>query len=354
MKKILIIEDETNIRESVAELLEMKGYGVTEAENGDRGVQTAFEDKPDLILCDIMMPGMNGHDVLTAIRNKKGYASIPFIFLTALSQKDDIRKGMNLGADDYLVKPFKARDLYEAIETRLARQEEREKESVHIDPFRQDLINTGIVQPIQGLKASSATLLKYFNDYTRDEIISFVQKLNISLDKIERTTRNLVAAQAIELSAHDEEILQKLTSGYTADLQGVIRPVLIETATSFDRASDIFIKSIPEFRVNLPEMTLRMIIAELFFNAFKFSEKGRLVSVEGEVFGDELKLTITDEGSGMDPELVEMLNNDELMKNPQNGKYGLYVVKSLLHKTNNSLIISSNKNEGTTVNVLLK
>ena len=355
MKQILIIEDEMNIRESVAELLELKGYGVLEAENGNSGVRHALENKPDLILCDIMMPGMNGHDVLTAIRNKQGYANVPFIFLTALSQKDDIRKGMNLGADDYLVKPFKAKDLYKAIETRLSIQEEREKESSKtVDPFQQKVISKNIMEPIEGLKASSANLIKHFHDYTQDEIIDFVHRLNISLGRVERTTRNLVATQAIELSAYDKNILDKLTKGTTSNIKSVIQSVLTNTATNCDRVEDIFLKDIPEYRIDLPETTFKIIISELLFNAFKFSEKGTLVSVEGEHLEDELKLVITDSGDGMDPGLMQELNCDRPLQNPVNGKYGLYVVKSLLHSTGNSMVITSNNNKGTSVILLLK
>ncbi len=355
MKQILIIEDEMNIRESVAELLELKGYGVLEAENGDSGLRHALENKPDLILCDIMMPGMNGHDVLTAIRNNKGYANVPFIFLTALSQKDDIRKGMNLGADDYLVKPFKAKDLYKAIETRLSIQEEREKEnSAVVDPFQQKVINKNIMEPIQGLRASSANLIKHFNDYTQEEIIEFVHRLNVSLDKIERTTRNVAATQAIELSTHDKRILDKLTKGSTSHIESIIRSVFTDTATNCDRVEDIFLREIPEFSINIPGTTFKMIISELFFNAFKFSTKGTLVSVEGEDLGDALKLTISDAGDGMAPGLMEEFNCDQSIKNPTDGKYGLYVVKSLLHSTGNSMVITSNKNKGTSVILLLK
>ncbi|TRX59474.1 response regulator [Fulvivirga sp. M361] len=349
MKKVLVIEDDVNIRESIVELLEMKEYDVMEAEDGDQGVEMAKLNRPDIILCDIMMPGKNGHEVLAVIRNEKGYSNVPFVFLTALSQKEDIRAGMNLGADDYLTKPFKARELYATIETRLAKQAERAEESTSApDPFQQRVINENIVAPIQGLKSSSATLLEYFNDYAKDEIATFIQKLNASLGRVERATRNLVAAQAIELSNYDEKTMNGLITGVTSDGCRLIKSIIQETATNWDRLEDIFVKDIPEHTLNLPENTFRTIMSELLFNAFKYSDKGTLVTVEAACDNDRFVITIKDNGIGMDTALRDKLNNEELL-HPLEGKYGLYIVKSLINRTGNEMKIESEKEKGTLI-----
>lgn len=118
MKKILLIEDNAEIRENTAEILELANYQVLTAENGKIGVELAQREKPDLIICDIMMPELDGYGVLHILGKKEDTAAIPFIFLTAKTEKVDIRKGMNLGADDYLTKPFDDTDLLNAIEAR--------------------------------------------------------------------------------------------------------------------------------------------------------------------------------------------------------------------------------------------
>jgi len=122
-KSILIIEDNTDIRESTAELLGLSGYKVRQAANGKAGVGMALEQRPDLILCDIMMPEMDGYGVLYLLSKNASTHTIPFIFLTAKSERQDFRRGMELGADDYLTKPFGDMELLGAIETRLNKVE---------------------------------------------------------------------------------------------------------------------------------------------------------------------------------------------------------------------------------------
>jgi DNA-binding response OmpR family regulator len=119
MKKILLIEDNPEVRENTSEILSLANYNVISAENGKIGVDLAQKEKPDLIICDIMMPELDGYGVLHILGKNEQTANIPFIFLTAKTEKIDIRKGMNLGADDYLTKPFDDTDLLNAIETRL-------------------------------------------------------------------------------------------------------------------------------------------------------------------------------------------------------------------------------------------
>lgn len=121
MKKILLIEDNIEMRENTAEILELSNYEVVTAENGKVGIRKARETRPDLILCDIMMPEMDGYSVLYALSRDTDTAGIPFIFLTAKADRQDIRKGMTLGADDYLTKPFDEMELLDAIESRFKR-----------------------------------------------------------------------------------------------------------------------------------------------------------------------------------------------------------------------------------------
>ncbi len=119
MKKILVIEDNPEVRENIAEILELSDYKVFTAENGKKGVELALHEIPDLIVCDIMMPVLDGYGVLHLLNKHIETYGIPFIFLTAKSEKTDFRKGMEMGADDYITKPFDAIELLNAIEIRL-------------------------------------------------------------------------------------------------------------------------------------------------------------------------------------------------------------------------------------------
>lgn len=124
---ILIIEDQAGIRESTAEILGLAGYQVYQANNGKQGVDLAITHSPDLILCDIMMPEMDGYEVFYILRKREETSLIPFIFITAKTDRADIRKGMEVGADDYLTKPFDDVELLQAIETRLTKRANQKK-----------------------------------------------------------------------------------------------------------------------------------------------------------------------------------------------------------------------------------
>ncbi|HTH32036.1 MAG TPA: response regulator, partial [Lacibacter sp.] len=119
MKKILLIEDNDDIRENTAEILELANYKVVTAANGKLGIETALSEQPDLIVCDIMMPVLDGYGVLHALHKNESVKNIPFIFLTAKTERSDLRRGMELGADDYITKPFSGTELLNAIEGRL-------------------------------------------------------------------------------------------------------------------------------------------------------------------------------------------------------------------------------------------
>ncbi len=152
MKSVLIIEDNTDIRENTAEILDMAGYKTFTAENGKKGVELALKEKPDLIVCDIMMPELDGYGVLHLLRKNPETQTIPFIFLTAKTERTDLRKGMEMGADDYITKPFDDIELLNAIEVRLKKSEV----FVHtysmspqgISQFLKDVKDTGIMDKL--------------------------------------------------------------------------------------------------------------------------------------------------------------------------------------------------------------
>ena len=161
MKKILVIEDDTIMRENTAEILELAQYHVTTAPNGRIGSSLAKEIKPDLIICDIMMPELDGYGVLHVLSKDPKTASIPFIFLTAKAEKSELRKGMDLGADDYLTKPFEDTELLSAVESRLKKADIIRKEySVGLEGLNQFLDQASGLQELQTL-SKKRPLSKY-------------------------------------------------------------------------------------------------------------------------------------------------------------------------------------------------
>jgi DNA-binding NarL/FixJ family response regulator len=127
MKRILVIEDEPEMRRNLATILRLEQFHPIPAENGRVGIELAAKENPDLILCDVMMPEVDGYGVLQALRENPRTVAIPFIFLTAKGEKPDIRAGMNLGADDYLTKPVPKLELLDAIRSRLQRADQQSK-----------------------------------------------------------------------------------------------------------------------------------------------------------------------------------------------------------------------------------
>ena len=123
LTKILVIEDEDELRDAIIDILNLEKFQVMSASNGQEGIALAEKEKPDLILCDVMMPELDGYGVISALRQNPELATIPFVFLTAKSEKQDLRQGMKLGADDYLTKPFSRTELLEAIAAQFRKQE---------------------------------------------------------------------------------------------------------------------------------------------------------------------------------------------------------------------------------------
>lgn len=151
-KTILVIDDNNDLRENTAEILELAGYKTLTAENGKRGVDVAVKEKPSLIVCDIMMPELDGYGVLHLLRKNADTQHIPFIFLTAKTERSDFRKGMEMGADDYVTKPFDDIELLNAIEVRLKKAEVLEQNYAAtpqgLAQFVKDVKNTGLLQQL--------------------------------------------------------------------------------------------------------------------------------------------------------------------------------------------------------------
>ncbi|MEB3278117.1 MAG: EAL domain-containing protein [Lyngbya sp.] len=204
MTKILIIEDEDSIRENIAELLEIENFEVQTAANGIQGLERAKHIIPDLILCDVMMPKLDGYEVLTELRKHPETANIPFIFLTAKAERTDLRQGMNLGADDYLTKPCSSEELLEAIAARLQRNAQQQEQLKQLE--RYDKL-TGL----PNLFAFSETLQQAIAK--RNPQKNLVPFLLLGLDRFQRVN------EAIGY-ANGDLILQQLSQRFHQFIEG--------------------------------------------------------------------------------------------------------------------------------------
>jgi DNA-binding response OmpR family regulator len=167
MKTILLIEDNDEIRDNTAEILELSMYKVHKAENGKIGIEKALELKPDLIICDIMMPVLDGYGVLHSLQKNEDIKNTPFIFLSAKTERNDFRKGMDMGADDYITKPFDGTELLNAIDSRFKKVELLKKEfSADIDGVHQLILETNGGDMIKTLVENRST-----NNYKKKQVV---------------------------------------------------------------------------------------------------------------------------------------------------------------------------------------
>jgi CRP/FNR family cyclic AMP-dependent transcriptional regulator len=167
MKTLLLIEDNEEVRENTAEILELAMYNVIKAADGKEGIEKALEQKPDLIICDIMMPVLDGYGVLHALEKNEEIKNTPFIFLTAKTERSDFRKGMELGADDYISKPFDATELLNSIDRRLKKIEVLKKD------YAQDITGFNQLQQdiISGDPIKSLVEYRSINKYKKKQVI---------------------------------------------------------------------------------------------------------------------------------------------------------------------------------------
>lgn len=198
MKTILLIEDDTDMRENTAEILELANYTVLRAENGKRGVELARRTPPDLVLCDIMMPELDGYGVLHLLGRDPATAEVPFIFLSAKAERSDVRKGMELGADDYLTKPFEESELLNAIEGRLKRSELFRKGFDHsaegLDKFIESARGLGALQEIAAERKTRSVPRKEMIFHEGDELRSvfFLSKGKVRTFKMNNDGKEFV------------------------------------------------------------------------------------------------------------------------------------------------------------------
>ena len=227
MKTVLLIEDDIVLRENTTELLELSGYTVLYASNGKTGVALAKKELPDIIICDIMMPELDGYSALKILSNNKATKYIPFIFLSAKSERSDVRKGMNLGADDYITKPFTEDDLISAIESRLAK--------VSILQELNTLTKSEILQPNQTELKTLNDLKNFFDDYG-DEFM--FNKEDVIYHEDDHSNYiyliNQGAVKCYRIDGHGKELVTALYKeddlfGYTSFTQNIPHK---ETATA--------------------------------------------------------------------------------------------------------------------------
>ena len=359
MKKILIIDDEEWLREMVQLALTQKGYDVIEAGNGSIGIEVAQKELPDLILCDVNMEKVDGYLTLSALRNKPATAAIPFILMTGLADNAGMRHGMELGADDYLPKPFTIDALYAAVEARLkksqALRQEAERKLAHLRDNISLMLPHELRTPLNGILAYGEILTAEAATLQPGEIGEMGQVIHESGKRLERLIENFLIYAQLELFAADPQKIAVLRQKQTQLPAKVIEKHARAQAASANRVSDLVL-DLADHPAPISEEYLAKIVDEVVQNAFKFSETGTPVTVTAAESGDQLVLTVADRGRGFSTEHINRIGAymqfDRKLHEQQGQGLGLSIAKRLTELHGGVLNIQSN-GEGTSVSVKL-
>jgi two-component system sensor histidine kinase/response regulator len=359
MKKILVIEDEQDIREKIITILQYEGYQPISADNGQTGITLAKRDLPDLILCDILMPGISGYGVLDELRNDPLTTAIPFIFLTAIATKEDIRYGMTLGADDYLTKPFEVDDLLATIQTRLEKHETTLKQMEDLRLNLSFVLPHEFRTPLNAITGLTELLLTSDREQLPelDEILEIQQLIYNNALRLQRLIENYLLYASLRLIEYDPEKRRMWQAIEPIETKMAITSAVERKAQKAQRQHDVKVE-LAEVEARIFEKDLWKIVEELLDNAFKFSEVGTPVRVTSKTEGDQFILSITDQGRGMSREQIARVGaymQFERKHYEQQGLgLGLVLCRLLAQLHGGEVTIESTPNQGTTVNVMLR
>ncbi|MGD0259527.1 MAG: hybrid sensor histidine kinase/response regulator [Verrucomicrobiota bacterium] len=360
MKRILVIDDEEWLREMVHIALGQKGFDVIEAENGAVGIEKARKELPDLILCDVNMEKVDGYLTLSALRNEPATAAIPFILMTGLADNAGMRHGMELGADDYLPKPFTIEGLYAAVEARLkkaqALRQEAEKKLADLRDNLTLMLPHELRTPLNGILAFGEILAAEAATLPAREIAEMGQVIHDSGKRLERLVENFLIYAQIELLGADAQKIGALRQKQTQSPAKLIEGHARGQARAAKRAEDLTL-DLADQPVPMSEGYLAKIVDELVQNAFKFSEAGKQVRVALSASPSGVVLAVTDQGRGFSTEHIikvgAYMQFDRKIQEQQGLGLGLVIARRLTELHGGTLSIQSERGAATTVTVKL-
>jgi len=352
---LLVIEDESTIRNDMAEILLFEGFEVLTAENGLEGLRMAIDKLPDLIVTDLMMPEMDGYELLTALRENPQTRLIPVVIVTAMADKEDIRTGMNMGADDYLVKPFTRHELLNAIQIRLQKVDFlSEKRHSDLQELRLQLIKYlphELNTPLNGIIGIGQILRDYPDSLSREEIADFGLNIYDSGMRLYRLIQNYLLYS--ELVIRHESVSSSAPLENPGDL---CQSILMNIATKYKRLNDAEI-DVEACDALIGYKEFSKILEELFDNAFKFSQTGSKVKINCCRYEKRFRLTIEDKGQGMTSEELHKIGAsvqfNRTLYEQQGSGMGLSIARMIIEMYGGELLIESELHKGTSITIFL-
>lgn len=360
MNSILVIEDDINVRHNILELLENEGFNLIAAENGQIGVKLAQEQMPDLIICDVMMPELDGYGVLKTLRQNPTTAIIPLIFLTAKSDKTDFRQGMAMGADDYIIKPFTRNELLAAIACRLEKQTTIHQETQKkLDNLRNSIalsLPHEMRTPLNGILGFSQILMEDSDVLDSQSIREMAESIYYSGERLLRLIQNFLLYAELEIIASDPQQIKILQSKTTKFPTLSLINIITEKVKKAEREADLQI-DLCSCHIKISPEKISKIVEELIDNAVKFSSIGSVIHVKSQCINNTLVLSFIDQGRGMTAAQIAELGAyrqfERKLYEQQGSGLGLTIAKRLAELHGGKLKIHSQPQEKTVVQVML-
>lgn len=360
MITILVIEDEFSVLEILEEMLTSEKFNVLTAEDGQQGVALANQFVPDLILCDIMMPHMNGYEVLQTLREYPKTQTIPFIFLTAKTAKLDQRYGMDLGADDYLNKPFSREELIKGISSRLKRHQlQLQKSEEKLQALRLNLMTTlphELKTPLNNIMLSADVLASMWKTISANNVREIADTIKSSACRLNQLIQKFSFYAKLELLSYHPQDLKDFLKGQTLACHFAILSVIEDRGRYYQRSFDIE-SDLAHISVKVSEVLLIKIVSELLDNAFKFSQKGQKITVKTYEEDKFMRLIISDQGRGMTADQIKNIGAymqfDRQFYEQQGTGLGLVISQRLTHFYGGDFQIKSEIDQGTTITLTL-
>ena len=358
--KVLVIDDEPTIREVIGLTLRKNGYEVFKAANGAEGLELARKRLPDLIICDVRMVLVDGYEVLSAIRNNPSTAAIPFILVTSLTTPERMRQGMELGADDFLPKPFTPAQLLSAVSARLQKHRVLvQAAESKLELLRQHLSTAlphELRTPINGILGYADILRKQSVDLDAREVAQMAERIYKNGKRLNRLIENFLIYAQIEILKMDYQKIQQLRKNATLNVEKSIDTAACQRAYENERTGDLSLNLAPGHVSMSPEY-FNKLFEELFDNALRYSKKGSSINVESEIAGSEYVLHIRDHGRGLTEEQMHAIGAymqfERKVYEQQGSGLGLTVARRLAEIHGGFLKLESTYGQGTTVTVTL-
>lgn len=354
MSKILVIDDEEWLRDMVRMALQQRGFDVLQAENGAVGIEVAKKELPDLVLCDVNMGKVDGYLTLSSLRSQASTATIPFILMTGLADNAGMRHGMELGADDYLPKPFTLEALYAAVDTRIKRAQrvrhEAEKKLADLRANISIMLPHELKTPLNGIIAFGEMLATTSDALPPEEVSEMGKVIYDSGRRLERLTENFLVYAQIELLALDTQKVASLCGHRTEQAGALVSEHARGQAAQAERPQDLVL-DIQPVSLGISGEHLGKIVDELTHNAFKFSSPGSTVTVRLANAGPWVVLSIADRGRGFSPgdiaRIGAYMQFGRQQHEQQGMGLGLTIAKRLVELHNGTFSIESDERETT-------